>query len=56
MEKLLSTRKNYPTPHEVDRVLNMNPEFTWDIRQFVNIYIISDGRTQKRETEKYLHS
>lgn len=39
MTDLVEKKKYYLTPHLVDRIFNIHPEFTWDIHEFVNLYL-----------------
>lgn len=35
MTQLLSKSRQLLTPHLTDRLFNINPEFTWDIHEFL---------------------
>jgi len=44
-------KKYYLTPFMVDKIFSINPEFTWDINDFVIFYIITVRINQERTTE-----
>jgi len=36
MEDFIEKKKEYLTPFMVDKIFTINPEYTWDISDFVN--------------------
>lgn len=56
MTQLLSKSRQLLTPHLTDRLFNINPEFTWDIHEFVFNIIILVNRSQGLKIEKYFDS
>lgn len=55
MTDLIEKKKFYLTPHLVDRIFNIHPEFTWDIHEFVRYSIIIASISQRRETKEYVN-
>ena len=56
MTKVLEKKKFYLTPHLVDRIYNIHPEFTWDIHEFVFFLMTIVTGSQGWETEKHVDS
>lgn len=40
MSDFIEKKKEYLTPFLVDKIFNINPEFTWDIKDFVIVLIM----------------
>ena len=55
MTELIEKKKFYLTPHLVDRIFNIHPEFTWDIHEFVQCLSIIVAISERIEAQKYVN-